>query len=145
METNLYETDFYAWTERQADLLKKRRFAEVDIANVAEELEAMGRSEKRQFVSRLAQLLMHLLKWVKEPERRTNSWKYSIRNQRHGLAKLLKESPSLKHAIESRLAEAYDDALKLASVETCLDESAFPATCPYTFDQVMDNDFWPEF
>jgi hypothetical protein len=138
-----YEQDFYAWTQEQAALLRTGRLAELDIENLAEELESMGRSEKRELVDRLAVLLAHLLKWQLQPGRRSNSWQATVKEQRRRARKRLEESPSLKHGLDERLAESYENAVLLAISDTGLDEATFPSTCPFTLDQVLNDSFWP--
>ena len=104
-----YEQDFYAWTFHNASLLREGKFSEIDIENIAEELESMGRRDKRVLESRLSVLLMHLLKWQFQPMRRSNSWKLTIKKQRLSILRLLKESPRLKYNIAEVLEEAYED------------------------------------
>ena len=94
--TTTYDTDFYSWTQQQANLLKTGRFLDADLENIIEEIESMGRSEKRELESRLTVLLQHLLKWQYQPERRGKSWELTIRNQRRAIALHLKKVPSLK-------------------------------------------------
>jgi hypothetical protein len=142
MET-LYDQDFYEWTQENARLLRERRFSEIDIDNLVEELETMGRSEKRAFVNRLAVLIAHLLKWQFQPERRSKSWLYTIKEQRRKVMDILEDSPSLKHEIQQRISRAYEDAILLAVRDTELDEETFPASCPYELDKIMDTTFFP--
>ncbi|OGO40214.1 MAG: hypothetical protein A2Z04_01840 [Chloroflexi bacterium RBG_16_57_9] len=144
MTRTLYEQDFYAWANRNAQLIRAGKLSEIDVENIAEELESMGRSEKRAFINRLAILLAHLLKWHFQPALRSISWQYTIRAQRDQLYDLLEDSPSLKYQVEEKLNKAYRKAVSMASHETGLEESAFPENCPYAFDQVMDNSFFPE-
>jgi hypothetical protein len=139
-----YEQDFYAWIQEQVALLRTGRLAEIDIENIAEELESMGRSEKRELSDRLAVLLMHLLKWRLQPGRRGNSWRATIKEQRRRVRKRLEDSPSLKHGLEERLVEAFEAAVLLAISDTGLDEATFPVTCPFTLSQVLDETFWPD-
>ncbi len=138
-----YETDFYAWLHHNAQLLREGNFADLDIANLVEELESMGRSEKREFINRLAILLMHLLKWQFQPQKRSRSWEGTIGEQRKRLRQLLRESPSLSSQIDSFLIDAYDLALSKAVKETKLPETAFPVECPYAFTQAMEDKFYP--
>ena len=144
MSAHLYETDFYAWTQQQADLLKKKCFSEIDCNNVIEELESMGRSEKRELLNRLAVLIMHLLKWQHQPLIRSTSWIKTINEQRRQILLLLEDSPSLKHDIEQKILRTYNLAIKDMEKETGIQRKQLPQTCPYTFNQIMDNDFWPE-
>jgi hypothetical protein len=139
-----YEEDFYAWTMAEADLLRKGQFSALDVQHLIEELESMGASEKREFISRLAQLLMHLLKWNFQPALRSKSWQITLREQRRAVSRLIKENPSFKSKITDCVIDAYEDAIDMAMKETGLDEKAFPEKCPYTFEQLTDNEFYPE-
>ena len=112
--------------------------------NIAEELESMGRSERRALANRLAVLLMHLLKWRYQPALRGKSWQATIKEQRRQVMKLLQDSPSLKPNLPVILADVYEDALLMAVAETHLDESTFPSTCPFSLEQVLDQDYWPD-
>jgi hypothetical protein len=139
-----YDADFYGWVNEQAALLRAGRLAEADIANIAEEIESMGRSEKRELVSRLAVLLTHLLKWRRQPERRSGSWTASIKVQRRGLERHLADNPSLRARLPAALANAYADAVTIAADEAGVAETAFPQTPPWSFDEILNPDFWPE-
>jgi len=139
----LYETDFYGWAQHQADVLRAGNFASLDLGNLIEEIEDMGKSQQRALESRLEILLMHLLKWQYQPKRRTPSWKYSIREQRLRIRDHLTKNPSLTSKIPEAQVSAYRYALLGASEETGIDESTFPAQCPWTFEEVMDSGFWP--
>ncbi len=139
-----YDADFYGWANEQAALLREGRLAEADIANIAEEIESMGRSEERDLTSRLAALLTHLIKWRYQPERRSGSWSASIKVQRRGLTRHLADNPSLKARLPASLADAYQDAVLIAADETKLGEAAFPPSCPWSFDEIINPDFWPE-
>src|SRR5580698_10796819 len=108
--SSLHETDFYAWTQQQAALLRGGRESDADLERIAEEIESMGRTEKRELVSRLSVLLLHLLKWRFQPEKRGPSWEASIRVQRNRLADHLDDNPSLKPLLPKALASAYRDA-----------------------------------
>jgi hypothetical protein len=142
--TKLYDRDFYAWATEQAGLLRAGQLAQADIENIAEEIESMGRSEKRELVNRLTVLLLHLLKWQFQPGLRGNSWRGSIRVQRLSLASHLRDNPSLKAALPAAIEDAYRVALIEAGNETGLPESNFPAVCAWTFEQMMDEGFWPD-
>jgi len=144
LTTSLYESDFYGWTLQQAEALRSRNMSELDFENLLEEMEAMGRSEKRGLKNRLVILLIHILKWQYQPERQGNSWKLTIRNQREEVLELLEENPSLKPRIDSVLESAWKKALRETEKETKMDRSSFPAQCPWSFDEVMDDDFWPD-
>jgi len=143
MTTTLYETDFYAWTQQQATLLREEEFAELDVHNLIEEIEAMGRSEKRELASRLQVLIMHLLKWQYQAEEQSRSWQSTIRTQRHDLARLLADNPSLQTTVPDVIAKVYPDALLDAVEETGLLTATLPTTCPYSPAQVLDRTFWP--
>ena len=140
----LYDSDFYAWTERQAELLRAEEFEAVDWDNLIEEIMAMGAAQRRELTSRLQVLIMHLLQWQYQPALRSKSWGYTIRNQRNELAYLLAESPSLHALVDERVAMAYPRAVKDVLEETGFLRSPFPATCPYSAEQILDEAFWPE-
>ena len=144
MSSTLYEHDFYGWVNEQARLLKTKQFQDIDIEHLIEEIESMGKSEKRQLKSRLRVLLMHLLKWSFQPSLRSQSWQITMRNQRRDLAEHLLENPSLKSELDSILTSAYAGALGDAESETGLPESTFPAECPWVFSQIMDHGFLPD-
>ena len=143
-KATLYDRDFYAWSREQAELLRAGRLAEADIAHIAEEIDSMGRTEKRELISRLSVLLLHLLKWRHQPEKRGPSWEASIRVQRNRLADHLDDNPSLKTLLPKALASAYRDASLEAVAETGLPGATFPAACPWTVEQALDGGFWPE-
>ena len=142
--STLYDTDFYAWANEQAALLRAGQLSAADIANIAEEIESMGKTEKRELVSRLTVLLQHLLKWQFQPERRGRRWKATIRNQRRDLADHLRDNSSLEARLPEAVASAYERAADNAYAETDLPEPTFPTTCPWSFDQMMDEGFWPD-
>jgi len=139
-----YDADFYGWAHEQAQLLRAGKLNEADIANIAEEIESMGRSEKRELVSRMAVLLTHLLKWRFQPGHRSGSWTASIKVQRRGLERLIDDNPSLKSILPAAVSDAYVDALTNAGDETGLGEPAFPPACPWYPDEILNPDFWPE-
>jgi hypothetical protein len=141
---NLYDQDFYAWANEQAALLRSGKLAAADIEHIAEEIESLGRTEKRELVNRLAVLLAHLLKWQYQSSYRGPSWEVTIRNQRRALSRHLTDNPSLKPKVPAAVDDAYIDARTTAYGETGLPETTFPAVCPWTFEQMMDADFWPE-
>jgi hypothetical protein len=140
----LYDNDFYGWTQEQADLLRSGHLSELDTQNLLEEIEAMGRSERRELESRLRVLFMHLLKWQYQSERQSRSWKLTIEEQRLQAAELLAENPSLQNRLPGLTESAWRLAVISAERETNIRRSVFPATCPWTFEQVMDPEFWPE-
>ena len=139
--SKLYETDFYAWTQQQSELLKKQAWEHVDIANLIEEIESLWRQERRELRNRLEVLLAHLLKWQYQPDRRGKSWFSTIREQRRKVNKVLQENPSLKPYFSEGIAEAYESAKDLAVRETNLDYENFPETCLYTTEQILAEYF----
>lgn len=138
-----YEQDFYGWTQEQARLLREGRFAELDVANIVEEIETLGRSERRELTSRLRVLLSHLLKWQYQPEYRGRSWSATIETQRDEARTVLAENPSLKPQVEDITVDAYRRARRDTARETLLPADTFPASCPWSFDQAIADDFWP--
>jgi hypothetical protein len=138
-----YERDFYAWANEQAELLRAGRLGDADIAHIAEEIESMGRTEKRELINRLALLMQHLLKWQYHPDRRGKTWRVTISNNRKRLTSHLADNLSLKSRLAAAIEEGYGYAWADASVETNLDDSIFPKLCPWSFEQMMDPDFWP--
>jgi len=140
----IYEEDFYAWTVQTAALIRQGNWAAIDRENLAEEIESMGRSEKRELISRLAVLIMHLLKWQFQPSKRSTSWEGTIIEQRKQLKLLLVDNPSLKYAADDRVIDAYDIAIYAAMRETGLPKSTFPPLCPYTFAHLFAENYWPE-
>ena len=145
MHTNShrYDEDFYAWVQDQASLLRQGRLQEIDPELLAEELEAMGRRERNELVSRLIILIAHLLKWQHQPEHRSASWRGSIVEQRVQVKRELQLSPSLRNFLRDAIAEAYPDAVHIAVKETGIETAHFPASCPYQREELMDEDFWP--
>jgi hypothetical protein len=142
MLKSLYDSDFYAWTQQQAKLLRNQSLNELDLVHIAEELEDMGRSEKRELVSRLEVLLIHLLKWQFQPSLRSRSWQLTIQEQRLRLEQHLAENPSLKGLLPEYLMRAYQLAVIGAEKETGLAD--FPSSCPYTPEQIFDSAFLPD-
>jgi hypothetical protein len=142
----LYDQDFYAWTQEQAVLLRAKKWRELDYGNLAEELEALGKWDRRELEHRLEVLVMHLLKWRYQPERRDRSrgWRSTIREQRRRLARLLQDSPSLRSEVPALMDDGYPHARGKALDETSLAPETLPSTCPWTAAQVLDDAFWPE-
>lgn len=137
--TKLYERDFFAWTQDQADALRRRSVNELDWENLLEEVESMGKQERGELRSHLVVLLTHLLKWRFQPERRSRSWMLSILEQRGEAERVLKESPSLKPLVEEVVAEAYRTARLRAARETRLSPKSFPLLSPFTWDEAMSE------
>lgn len=144
MSTKLHDVDFYAWTQRQVDLLKAGNWSEIDLESLIDEVESMGASERRELINRLAVLLGHLLKWHHQPSFRGRSWELTLKEQRRQLQRLLSDSPSLRARISDFIGDAYGDAILLAAKETGFDESAFPNECPYAQSDILNLEFYPE-
>ncbi len=138
-----YEEDFHEWTQQQSRFLKEEKWGCLDIPNLVEELESLGRQEQRELENRLGVLLGHLLKWEFQPDKQSKSWRATIREQRRRIQRLLKRSPSLQPYLPQALEEAYQDGLDLAIRETSLDEEDFPSECPYSLEQVLSSGFLP--
>ena len=142
MNSTTHEQDFYAWTQEQSQLLKTGQLHQIDWQNIAEEIEDMGRSEKRQLDSRLELLIMHLLKWQFQPNVRSRSWQLTIKEQRLRLSKLLQKNPSLQPNLTEAIEDVYPLATLSAERETGL--SLFPEICPYTLSEILSLEFLPE-
>jgi hypothetical protein len=139
----LYETDFNAWIQEHILLLKESRFNEIDAVHLINELEDMGKSNQRELESRLECLIMHLLKWQYQPNKRSNSWQATIKEQRRRLNRLLKDAPSLKNKMDEAIAIVYADAVDSACGETGLAQTVFPNKCTYRKEQILDNEYYP--
>lgn len=140
----LYNSDFYGWTKEQAQLLREEKWETVDKLNLIEEIEALGRQERRELVNRLGLLLAHLLKWQYQPDKRSNSWLATIREQRSQVMRLLADSPSLKSYLEEAFQLSYEDGINLAIKESNLPDETFPESCNYSIIQILDTEFLPE-
>lgn len=140
---SLYEQDFYLWLQTNINLLKEGKFAEIDLENLLEELESMGRNEKNALKSNLRILLMHLLKYKYQKKKRTNSWLYTIREHRQRLRDTFKTSPSLYRFFEEIFNQSYQDARELAADETGLSIQIFPPESPFSPKEVLNPDFLP--
>jgi hypothetical protein len=138
----LYETDFVLWAERQADALRRRAANEIDWENVAEAIESLARSDRREIRNQLAIICAHLLKRAYLQGRRSRSWDEAIVEARIEIAGLLEESPSLHSYPASVLAKAYADGRSKAATESGLAE--LPENCPWTSDQVLSHEFMPD-
>lgn len=137
-----YETDFYQWTQQQAMLLRQGRLSRIDAANLAEEVESMGNSNRWALESFLSNVIMHLLKWKYQPERRCTSWKMTIRNGRIQIEKRLKNSPSLRPKLPEMIAGEYLPAREDAADETGLSPTIFPEQCEFSVEEIT-GDYWP--
>ncbi|CAN7261202.1 DUF29 domain-containing protein [Mesorhizobium sp. LjNodule214] len=138
-----YEADYAQWCAEQGALLREGRLSDLDRENLAEEIESLGRSDKREIANRLGTLLLHLLKWQFQAEKRKAGWLLTIREQRHQISKLIDESPSLKTYPRKQLASEFEFARLKAVDETGLPEAGFPVDCPYQIADVLNRDFFP--
>jgi hypothetical protein len=141
---SLYEQDYYLWLQTAANQLRERKFAEVDLANLIEEIESMGRSEKSALGSNLQIVLMHLLKYKYQPEKRSNSWPFTIFEHRDRLLEAFEVSPSLKPYFREVFAKCYTKARKKASLETGLPISTFPTESPFTLEETLNTEYLPD-
>lgn len=143
-KAGLYEQDFFAWVQDQAEALRAQQAGALDWENLLEEIESMGRSERNALESRLSLLLMHLMKWQWQPEKRGKSWMQTIREQRKAIRKILKNSPSLRNYVPEMLPEVWVEAREDAAFETELPMSIFPGKCPWSLDTHILTDWVPE-
>lgn len=141
--SNLYEADFFAWTQQQAALLRDRQWDQIDLPNLLEEIESLGKQQRQELRNLLSILIGHLLKWEYQPDRRSRSWLATIRIQRLDSIELLEENPSLKPHLEEALGKAYRKAVELAASETDRSTSQFPAECPYRLAEILSDRFYP--
>jgi hypothetical protein len=139
-----YDTDFYAWTQQQAQALRAQKSKALDWDHLAEEIESLGTEQRHAVRSHLRVLLWHLLKWAYQPAHRGPSWRTSILNARAEITDRLVDYPSLRPLVPALLASAYPQARRLAAAETGLPRATFPEACEWPVAQVLDEDFWPE-
>lgn len=143
MSALTYEKDFYAWLQETIDLVKAGRLDELNREILIDELESMGKRDRRELISRLVILMTHLLKWAYQPERRSSGWVGSIAEQRLQILGQLEDSPSLRALIPGALEAAYPKAVSLAVKETSLPPEHFPAECPFSPESLLDEEFYP--
>jgi len=136
-KSNLYDVDFYKWANAQAKLIKTEKFKDVDIENLVEEIETLGRSEKNALKSHMINLFLHLLKCDYQPERRSKSWDDSILEAERQIEDILEDSPSLKKLIPTLNEKAYSWARRKAINETNLHEDCFPKECPKSYQEYL--------
>ena len=136
-----YEDDFYTWTQEQGSRLRAGDLSHLDLENLAEEIESLGKSQFASFASALRIVLVHMLKFDHQPARRTRSWAISIATHRDHAAEELKDSPGLRSRWDEAVARAYRTARLEASKETRLPLKRFPEACPYTYQDIMDRPF----
>lgn len=140
---SLYETDFYAWTQEQVTLLRNEQWSQIDLQNLIEEIQSLGKQQRQELRNRLSVLIGHLLKWQYQSGRRSRSWLATLRIQRLDIAELLEDNPSLKPYLEEALRKAYLKGVELAVGETNLPKRTFPVECPYSLVEIMEYDFYP--
>ncbi len=140
---SLFEHDFYAWTQQQAAILADHRWEDLDLANLIEEIESLGRQERQELRNRLCLLIAHLLKWQFQPQKRSRSGLATIRIQRLDTMELLEDNLSLKPYLEEALERAYKKATILAEKETNLPNKTFPTQCPYILTDILEESFFP--
>jgi hypothetical protein len=140
----LYDEGFYAWSRQQAEFLRAGQLGLADIELIAEEIESMGRAEKRELVSRPTVLLLHLLKGRYQPEKHGASWEASVRVLRNRLIDHLDDNPSLKSLLPQAMASTYRDAVLEAVAETGLPAATFPQSAPWSWEETLAAEFWPE-
>jgi hypothetical protein len=139
-----YDRDFYTWIAKNVELLRSGQIAEADVEHIAEELESMGKRDLRHLRSRFQVLVMHLLKWKYQPDKRSRSWRATIDYQRDEIEALLLDSPSLRGQLDNILSVVYAKAVRDAARETGLPESAFPRSCPFDITEIVEEGFLPE-
>ncbi len=137
--SKLFETDETAWLEIMSDLVKKRRFQDLDFRNLSEYLRDMAKRDRREVFNRLRVLLAHLLKWDYQPRKRSRSWKTTITDQRDELLSMVDSKTLWKHAQEV-LNKVYPRAVQRAAIETGLPVDRFPKECPYSLEQIVSVD-----
>ncbi|MGK7943575.1 MAG: DUF29 domain-containing protein [Microcystaceae cyanobacterium] len=142
--STLYEQDYYLWLEKTTQLLKEGRLSALDIDNLIEEIQDMGISQKKSVKSNLIVLLWHLLKYKYQPEKQSNSWLLTIDEHRDRLNDDFFHSPSLKRYFEEIFDEAYYKARKKAAIETGLSLETFPLDCPFTKEEILNFDYFPD-
>lgn len=140
---SLYETDFYAWSLEQAALLRDQQWSQIDLQNLAEEIESLGKQQRQELRNRLSVLIGHLLKREYQSQHRSRSWLATLRIQRLDIAELLQDNPSLKPYLEEALSKAYLRGVELAVRETDLPGHTFPSQCPYNLAKILDEGFYP--
>jgi len=142
-----YERDFYAWLLTQVSALRERRFSDLDLENLIEEVEDLARSIPREIRNRLKVVLVHLLKWQFQPSKRSTSWEVTLLEQRDQLEQLLEQNPSLRRQVPDLIQRAYATAGKIAGKEMKFEkyrwQQLLPPQCPWTPEQILDNDFLP--
>lgn len=138
-----YETDTLIWLDTQVELLRARQFDLLDLDNLIDELDSMAKRDRHKVAHRLEKLMMHLLKCQMQPDHISGSWRGTIHEQRRQIIRKLADMPSLKNSLKAFIQDSYPHAVARAAEETGLPRSAFPATDPYTVEQLLDTEFLP--
>jgi Domain of unknown function DUF29 len=139
----LYDLDFAEWARQNAELLRSGRASEADLEHIAEEIEDIGKRQRHALHNRSVRLMEHLLKWEYQPGRRSSSWRRTMVTQRAGIRRLLDENPSFRPAYIEVVNEAYREAARIASIVTGRPQASFAQTCPWTIEQLLDDEFIP--
>jgi len=140
---NLYQQDFFAWTKQQINYLQNQQWNQLDLVNLIEEIETLGKQQRQELRNRLSILIGHLLKWEYQPQKRSHSWLATLRVQRIDIQELIDDNPSLKPYLEEALTQAYIKGLLLAVSETNLPDRTFPKNCPYSLTEILSDRFYP--
>ena len=142
---SLYERDYYTWALQQACALKEHRLEELDWENLSDEVEGLAKTERRELRRRISVMLEHLIQWQFQPQRRTRSWRTTIALQRSKIGEHLDENPGLKPEVPDIITRAYKAAhLDVTGRFLRRSDPQPPDSCPWTFEQVMDEQFWPD-
>jgi Domain of unknown function DUF29 len=139
-----YDSDYFVWSQRQAELIRNLTLKGLDAENVAEEIESLGKRDRRELLSLAQILFLHLLKWQYQPRKRSKSWQRSINNARKGIDAILSDSPSLRTVLASEADSVFIRALREAVKETGLPANVFPVAVPYSLVSLLDIDYLPE-
>ncbi len=142
-KSSLYDKDFHRWTNEQANLLRQGRFTDLDVDNIVEEIETLGRSEQQELESAYRLIAIHLLKLIHQPDHASRSWLNTITRERNNIERTLDENPSLKSKRDDLFARAYMQARKEAASETGLSLTALPEQPPFSREQAEDEAFLP--
>jgi Domain of unknown function DUF29 len=140
----LYDLDFAEWARRNAELLRSGRVSEADLEHIAEEIEAMAKRERRALYNRFVRLIEHLLKWEYQPRRRGTSWRLTAGDQRRKISQLLEDNPSFRPLLSKLVPKAYQEALSDIAIILGRPKTSFPEDCPYTLEQLLDEEFLPD-
>ena len=141
LQEKLYDTDFYRWTQEQAKLLSLGKWEMLDVVNLVEEIESLGKQQKQELRNRLGILIGHLLKWDYQPAFRSKSWKATIREQRNEVLDIFQENPSLNPYLNEGIQKGFRQGINLVVRETPLDYNNLPTECPYTVTQILNPQF----